>query len=271
MSSLFDLTGQVAVVTGSSQGIGRAIAERMAEHGARVVFSSRTLADCQACADAVNARHGEERAIAIACDVTDRSAIEALVAGTVDKWGRLDCAVGNALAPGSSTAWIEKIDLDEFDASLSGNVTNNVLLAKLAVPHMKRQGGGNIMFVSSSSGIAALEDFPAYGTVKAALNHLTKILAIQLGPLNIRVNSIAPGIVDTSGPSKERRFATKDTPLGRPAVPDEIAACAVWLASAGGAYATGSVVVVDGGQSLKGMTGPHDLRVFMRNGGVVPD
>lgn len=144
-----------------------------------------------------------ERAIAIVCDVTDRAAIKALVDGTVDKWGRLDIAVGNACWPRvRRPCGIEKIDLDEYDASLRGNVTNNLYLAQLAVPHMRRQGGGNIMFVSSSSGIAAVEDFPAYGTVKAALNHLTKILAIQLGSLNIRVNAIAPGIVDTSGPSK---------------------------------------------------------------------
>ena len=274
---LFDLAGQVAVVTGSSHGIGRAIAERMAEHGARVVFSSRSLDDCRARADAVNQRYGpcadgEERAIAVACDAGDRPQLARLIEQTMERFGRIDCVVGNALVPGSEQAWIEKLDMENFTTWFEGNVTNNAYLAQLATPIMRTQGGGSIIFISSTSGIAALEDYLGYGTSKAALAHLARILAVQLGPHNIRVNAIAPGIV-ASRPADEggewsdpedREIGTGQTPLGRPGTPDEIASCAVWLASPGGTYATGGVFVVDGGQSLKGMTGPHDLRMARR-------
>jgi NAD(P)-dependent dehydrogenase (short-subunit alcohol dehydrogenase family) len=268
---LFDLTGQVAIVTGSSAGIGCAIATRMAEHGARVAFSSRTLADCQARADAVNAAYGEERAIAVACDMLRRPDIATLVERTMDKWGRIDCAVGNALVGGSDQAWIEKLDIENFTQWFEGNVTNNAYLTQLVTPIMRTQGGGSVIFVTSSAGIAALEDYLGYGSSKAALAHLARMLAVQLGPHNIRVNAIAPGIVASRGldtgewsDPEERAIGTGQTPLGRPGTPDEIAACAVWLASPGGAFATGGVFVVDGGQTLKGMTGPHDVRTHRR-------
>jgi len=269
---LFDLTGQVAVVTGSSQGIGRAVGERMAEHGARVVFSSRTLDACRARADAVNDRFGEERAIAIACDMLERPQLAALIEGAMNHWGRIDCVVGNALVDGPQQAWIEKLDIENFTVWFEGNVTNNAYLAQLVIPIMRDQGGGTIIYISSTSGIAALEDYIGYGSSKAALSHLARILAVQLGPLNIRVNAIAPGIIASRGwdpdgewsNQEERDIGTGETPLGRPGTPDEIASCAVWLASPGGTFATGGVFVVDGGQSLKGMTGPHNLRSFRR-------
>ena len=269
---LFDLTGQVAVVTGSSHGIGRAIAERMAEHGARVVFSSRTIDTCRARADAVNERFGEERAIAIACDMLDRPQLGRLIERTMDQWGRIDSVVGNALVDGPAQAWIERLDIEHFTIWFEGNVTNNAYLAQLVTPIMRAQGGGTIIYVSSTSGIAALEDYIGYGSSKAALSHLARILAVQLGPLNIRVNAIAPGIIASRGwdpegewsDAEERLIGTGETPLGRPGTPDEIASCAVWLASPGGTYATGGVFVVDGGQTLKGMTGPHNLRAFRR-------
>ena len=190
----------------------------------------------------------------------------------MERFGRIDCVVGNALVPGSEQAWIEKLDMENFTTWFEGNVTNNAYLAQLATPIMRTQGGGSIIFISSTSGIAALEDYLGYGTSKAALAHLARILAVQLGPHNIRVNAIAPGIV-ASRPADEggewsdpedREIGTGQTPLGRPGTPDEIASCAVWLASPGGTYATGGVFVVDGGQSLKGMTGPHDLRMARR-------
>jgi NAD(P)-dependent dehydrogenase (short-subunit alcohol dehydrogenase family) len=269
---LFDLSGQVTVVTGSSQGIGRAIGERMAEHGARVVFSSRSLEACQTRADAVNDRYGEERAIAVACDAMERPQLANLIDRAMQQWGRIDTLVGNALVDGPQQAWIEKLDIENFTSWFEGNVTNNAYLAQLVSPIMRAQGGGSIIFISSTSGIAALEDYLGYGSSKAALSHLTRILAVQLGPYNVRVNAIAPGIIASRGwdpegewsDAEDRRIGTGDTPLGRPGTPDEIASCAVWLASPGGTFAAGSVVVVDGGQTLKGMTGPHDLRTARR-------
>jgi len=266
---LFDLTGQVAIVTGSSEGIGRAIAERLAEHGSRVVFSSRTSAACERRAAEVNDRLGDDRAIALTCDVTDRGQLRHLVDATLDRWGRIDTLVGNALVEGDTSPWIERLDESSFTTWFEGNVTNNAYLAKLVVPGMRAQGGGTIVFISSTSGVAALEDYLGYGTAKAALNQLARILAVQLGRHRVRVNAVAPGIVasrgtDEWGTEEEQSIAVGDVPLGRLGTPDEIAACVVWLASPGGAFTTGQVFVIDGGQTLKGMAGPHDLRVARR-------
>jgi NAD(P)-dependent dehydrogenase (short-subunit alcohol dehydrogenase family) len=268
-SDLFDLNGQVAIVTGSSLGIGRSIGERLAEYGARVAFSSRTLQLCQERASEVNTRWGEERAIAVRCDASSRPDLRALVDTTLDRWGRIDTVVGNALVSGDTGAWIERFDEENFTTWFDGNVTNNAYLAKLVTPGMRSRGSGSIIFVSSSSGVAALEDYLGYGTSKAALNHLARILAIQLGPYNIRVNTVAPGIVASQGPElwgtpEEQAIGVGGIPLSRLGTPDEIAACVVWLASPGGSFATGQTFVVDGGQSLKGMDGPHKLRQFRR-------
>jgi NAD(P)-dependent dehydrogenase (short-subunit alcohol dehydrogenase family) len=265
---LFDLTGQVAIVTGSSQGIGRACAERLAEHGSKVVFSSRTLADCEARANAVNDRFGEERAIAVRADMTDRSQLKNLVDTTLNKWARIDTMVGNALVGADPSPWIEHFNEDSFTGWFEGNVTNNAYLTKLVSPQMRTQGGGSVVFISSVSGVAAQEDYLGYGTSKAALNHLARVLALQLGPSNVRVNAVAPGIVASRGVenwgSEEDQRIGITCPLGRLGTPDEIAGCVVWLASPGGTFVTGSTLVVDGGLTLKGADGPHDLRVFRR-------
>lgn len=268
---LFDLSGQVVVITGSSEGIGKAIGERMAEHGAQVAFSSRRQDACQARADAVNDRYGPGRAIAVACDISQRPQIAHLVEATMHAFGRIDCAIGNAKATGATQAWIEKLDIDDFTTWFEGNVTNNAYLAQLVSPIMRAQGGGSILFTASTAGVVTMEDQLGYGASKAALLHLTRMLAVQLGPYNIRVNALAPGIVASRGTdqgqwsSEEARAqGVGQTPLGRPGTPDEIAACAVWLSGPGGAYATGGTFVIDGGQTLKGMDGPHRLRVWMR-------
>ncbi len=192
-----------------------------------------------------------------------------LIDTTLDHWGRIDTLVGNALVSGDTTPWIEKLDEENFTVWFEGNITNNAYLAKLAVPQMRKRRSGSIIFTASSSGIAALEDYLGYGSSKAALIHLARILAIQLGPYNIRVNAVAPGIVASQGPAEwgspeEQQIGVGSIPLGRLGTPDEIASCVVWLASPGGAFATGQAFVVDGGQMLKGMEGPHNLRQFRR-------
>jgi NAD(P)-dependent dehydrogenase (short-subunit alcohol dehydrogenase family) len=270
--SLFDMRGQVAVITGSSEGIGLACAAGMAAQGARVVISSRTAAACEARAAALNEQHGEERAIAVPCDVSDRDSLQHLVEATMDHWGRIDCVVGHASAPVEWSAWVEKVDEGALTESFAGNVTNNVGLTKLVVPIMRDQGGGSIIFTSSAAGVVALEDHLSYGIVKAALVHLARILAVQLGPLNIRVNAVAPGVIASRGlegsdwaDDELRRIGVGSTPLGRVGTPEEIAGCVVWLASPSGAFATGQVFVVDGGQTLKGMDGIHLMRNEMRD------
>jgi NAD(P)-dependent dehydrogenase (short-subunit alcohol dehydrogenase family) len=268
---LFDLTGRVAVVTGSTHGIGRACAERLAEHGARVVFSSRSAADCEARALATNERWGADRALAIPCDVGDAAQVRELVRGTVARWGRLDIVVGNARTEIRGTSWLERIDPDSMTAALVGSVTNNLVLAQEAVPHLREQGGGSIVFVASTAGTAALEEHLPYGVAKAALIHMAAILAVQLGPANVRVNTVSPGVIAARGldapewsDGERAAVVTGPTPLGRPGTPDEIAGCVVWLASPSGAFATGKDFVVDGGQTLKGMEGPHEYFELMR-------
>jgi NAD(P)-dependent dehydrogenase (short-subunit alcohol dehydrogenase family) len=257
MRDFFDLSGQVAVVTGSSQGIGRACAEALAAHGSRVVFSSRTLADCERRASEVNAITGDERAIAIRCDMSVEDDIRALVAGTLEHWGRIDTLVGNALVDSGGTSWVEKVDITQMTDALIGNISNNLLLAQLVVPTMRQRGSGSIIYTASSAGVAALEEHLAYGVSKAGLIHMARVLAVQLGPYNVRVNCISPGIIDSREPGEHDPLVTANTPLGRPGTPDEIAGLVVWLASPSGAFATGSNFVVDGGQTLKGMEGPH--------------
>jgi NAD(P)-dependent dehydrogenase (short-subunit alcohol dehydrogenase family) len=268
---LFDLTGRVAVVTGSTHGIGRACAERLAEHGARVVFSSRSAADCEARALATNERWGADRALAIPCDVGDAAQVRELVRGTVARWGRLDIVVGNARTEIHGTSWLERIDPDSMTAALVGSVTNNLVLAQEAVPHLREQGGGSIVFVASTAGTAALEEHLPYGVAKAALIHMAAILAVQLGTANVRVNTVSPGVIAARGldapewsDGERAAVVTGPTPLGRPGTPDEIAGCVVWLASPSGAFATGKDFVVDGGQTLKGMEGPHEYFELMR-------
>lgn len=266
MDNLFDLTGKVALVTGSSQGIGRATAERLAEHGAKVVFSSRTLADCEARAATVNSRWGEERAIAIACDTGDQQQVRDLAAGALAHWGRVDILVGNALVANSGTSWIEKFDPEQMTHALVGNITNNLILTQAVVPGMRENGSGSVVYISSTAGVAALEEHLPYGVAKAGLAHMARILAVQLGPSNVRVNCVSPGVIASRGRDSpewadgtRERIVAGPTPMQRAGTPDEIAGCIVWLASPSGGFATGQNFIVDGGQTLKGMHGPHEM------------
>ncbi len=266
MDDLFDLGGRVAVVTGSSQGIGLACATRMAERGARVVISSRTAETCEQRARELNDRCGAGRAVAVPCDVEEPDQIRALVARSIDAFGRIDCVVGNALVASRGTSWVGRTDESEMSRSLIGNVSNNLLLAKLVVPLMQEQGSGSIVYIASTAGVVAMEEQLAYGVSKAALIHMARILAVQLGPHDIRVNCVSPGLIASRGrdspeyaDGERERVIAGPTPLGRVGLADEIAGCVVWLASPGGAFATGQNFVVDGGQTLKGMHGPHDL------------
>jgi NAD(P)-dependent dehydrogenase (short-subunit alcohol dehydrogenase family) len=190
--------------------------------------------------------------------------VRALVTSTLDRWGRIDTLVSNAPVPSTGTSWVERTSLDEMTASLVGNVTNNLLLAQLVAPTMRAQGGGSIIYISSSGGIVAFEDHLAHSVANAGLAHMTRVLAVQLGPHNVRVNAVSPGVIASRGidasawaDDELRRVVTGDTPLQRVGTADEIAGCVVWLASPSGGFATGQNFVIDGGQTLKGMDGPH--------------
>ncbi|HWI85358.1 MAG TPA: SDR family oxidoreductase [Sphingomonas sp.] len=251
---LFDLTGKVAIVTGSSRGIGRAIAEAYAAAGARVVISSRRQLACDDVAAAINASHSEERAIAIAASISDKAALESLVAQTRERLGRIDLLVCNAASnpyygpmAGISDAQFRKI----FD----NNVLANHWLIAMVAPEMIERKDGAIIIVSSIGGLIGSDVIGAYNVSKAADFQLVRNLAVEFGPHNVRVNAIAPGVIRTDfaralweDPAAEAELR-RVTPLGRIGEPAEIAGTAVFLASKAGAYVTGQGIVVDGGLS----------------------
>jgi NAD(P)-dependent dehydrogenase (short-subunit alcohol dehydrogenase family) len=252
---LFKLEGQVAIVTGSSRGIGRAIAERLAEHGARVVISSRKLAPCQDVADAINQRHGEERAIAVAANISSKTELQAMVDATRARWGRIDVLVCNA-ASNPYYGPLAGISDDQFRKILDNNIVSNHWLIGMVGPEMTQRRSGSIVIISSIGGLRGSPIIGAYCISKAADMQLARNLAVEFGPHNVRVNCIAPGLIKTDfaralweDPAllAERNAST---PLRRIGHPDEIAGAAVFLASAAGSFMTGQTLVIDGGVTI---------------------
>ena len=258
---LFDLTGRVAVITGSSRGIGLAIAWRMAEHGAKVVISSRKPAPCDAAAAEINARHGEGRAIAVPANISSKDDLKRLVDETMGAWGRIDVLVCNAASNPYFGPTLGVGD-DQFRKILENNVIANNWLISLVVPQMLERREGSVIIVSSIGGMRGSPVIGPYNVSKAADFQLARNLAVELGPQNIRVNCIAPGLVRTDfaralweNPEILKR-ATATTPLMRIGEPDEIAGAAVFLASPASSFVTGQAIVVDGGSTISsGMIG----------------
>lgn len=248
---LFDLKDKVAIITGSTLGIGKAIAERMAEHGAKVVISSRKPDACNIVAAEINAKYAES-AIAVPCNISDKEALQNLVDQTLAKWGRIDTLVCNAaINPyyGSSADMPDEV----FDKIMATNVKSNHWLAHMVLPHMIRQRDGSIIIVSSVGGLIGSTTIGTYCISKAADFQLARNLACEFGPHNIRVNCIAPGIIKTKfaralweDPAVHDRV-TETAPLRRIGQPDEIAGAAVFLASPAGNFMTGQQIVIDGG------------------------
>ncbi|MFD0849027.1 SDR family NAD(P)-dependent oxidoreductase [Sphingosinicella xenopeptidilytica] len=254
---MFDLTGKVAVVTGSSRGIGRAIAEAYVEAGVRVVISSRKQSACDAVAGTINARYGEERAIAVAASLSDKSALEALIAKTRQRFGHIDLLVCNA-ASNPYYGPMAGISDEQFRKIFDNNVLANHWLIRMVAPGMIERREGAIIVVSSIGGLIGSDVIGAYNVSKAADFQLVRNLATELGPHNVRINAIAPGVIRTDfaralweDPEAEAALR-RATPLGRIGEPEEIAGTAVFLASKAGAYVTGQAIVVDGGSTIKG-------------------
>ena len=247
---LFDLTGKVAIVTGSSRGIGRAIAEGFAEAGARVVISARNEAPCEEVAAAIRAKGGE--AMAVTCRISDHAQIENLVAQTRQAWGGVDILVCNA-AINPHYGKLEDLTDQVFERMMTNNVLSNLWLAKLCVPDMKTKREGSIIFISSIGGLKSSTVIAMYGVTKAADIALCRSLAAEWGPEGVRVNCIAPGLVVTDFAralyeDPERRAKREaETPLRRLGQPEDIAGAALLLASKAGAFITGQTIVVDGG------------------------
>ena len=255
MRGLFDLTGKVAIVTGSSRGIGRAAAEALAEHGARVVISSRKQAACDEVAAAINARHGEGTALAIAASISDKAALQALVEGTQAIWGRIDVLVCNA-ASNPYYGPLAEIEDAQFRKILDNNVLSNHWLVQMVAPAMRERRDGSIVIVSSIGGLRGSSTIGAYNVSKAADFQLARNYAVEYGPDNVRVNCIAPGLVRTDfaralweDPETERR-STQGAPLRRIGEPHEIAGAVVYLASPASGFMTGQAIVIDGGVTI---------------------
>ena len=250
MKNLFDITGKVAIVTGGSRGIGRAICIRLAQHGAKVVVSSRKLEACQVVVDEIVAAGGV--AMAHAASISRKEELQALVNATVAAWGPVDILVCNAaLNPYFGPS--ENIPDDAYDRIMNGNVRSNLWLSNMVLPKMGERGSGSVIFVSSIGGFRGSATLGIYGVSKAADMQLARALAVEWGPRGVRVNSIAPGLVKTDfaralweDPANLKK-RTRDTPLHRIGEPDEIAGAAVFLASPASGFMTGQTVVVDGG------------------------
>jgi 3-oxoacyl-[acyl-carrier protein] reductase len=246
------LDGRVAIVTGASRGIGRAIAERFATEGASVVVNY--VAGSKA-ADAVvagiTARGGT--AVAIQADVSKRASVDELIAATLARFGRIDILVNNAGV--MITKGVMETSEEDWDLTIDVNLKGAYLCSKAVVPVMNRQEGGTIINMSSNSGLyhPSAMKFTEYVVSKAGLNGLTKALALALGP-HIRVNAICPGwirtdMVETIDPEVQQRILD-ETALGRWGTPDDIAASAVFLASDEAAFITGELLIVAGGRGM---------------------
>jgi len=252
---LFDLTNKVAIVTGSSRGIGLAIAAAMAEHGARVAISSRKQDACDEVAHAINAQHKDERAIAVAANISSKEDLQNLVDETRKAFGKIDVLVCNA-ASNPYYGPMAGISDDQFRKILDNNVIANHWLISMVAPEMLERGEGSIIIVSSIGGLTSSTMIGAYNISKAADFQLARNLAAEFGPRGVRVNCIAPGLVKTDfaralweNPDT-LKAVTRSTPLRRIGEPHEIAGAAVYLASPASTFMTGQAMIVDGGSTI---------------------
>jgi NAD(P)-dependent dehydrogenase (short-subunit alcohol dehydrogenase family) len=253
--SLFDLTGKVAIVTGSTRGIGRAMLDALAGQGARVVVSSRKQDACDQVAAELNARFGEGTALAVAASLSDKAALQSLVDETRRAFGHIDVLICNA-ASNPHYGPLGDIADDAFRKVLDNNILANHWLIQMVAPEMRARRDGSIIIVSSIGGLRGSPVIGAYCISKAADIQLARNLAIEFGPDNVRVNCIAPGLVKTDfaralWEDPERIKATNSTtPLRRIGEPEDIAGAAVFLASRAGAFMTGQAMVIDGGVTV---------------------
>jgi len=254
----FDLSGKVAIVTGASRGIGEAIAQHFAQAGAKVVVCARKLESLQTVADSINQAGGT--ALAMACHTGKPEQVQAVVAQTLAEWGRIDIVVNNA-ATNPHFGPLLNSDASQWDKTYEVNVKGYFWLIQAAAEAMQAQGGGSIINVASVAGLQPATAMGIYSISKAAVIAMTKQLAQELGPMNIRVNALAPGLIKTKFSSALwdnedlNQKIVAGTPLGRIGTVDEVAAAALYLASDAAAFTTGTVITMDGGSLVGGILG----------------
>ena len=253
MKNLFDLKGKVALVTGSTRGIGKSIAEELARAGAKVAISSRKAEACEEARKDLE-KQGFE-VIARPANISRKEDLQALVDATQQKWGRIDIAVANA-ASNPYYGPLTGLPDEAFDKIFANNVKSSLWLAAMTLPQMAERGSGSFIVVGSIGGIKANTVIGAYGMSKAADHHLVRNLAAEWGPKNVRVNAIAPGLVVTEfaralwEDEKRRKERVDATPLRRLGEPRDIGGIAVFLASEAAAFITGQCIVADGGVTI---------------------
>jgi NAD(P)-dependent dehydrogenase (short-subunit alcohol dehydrogenase family) len=258
MSEMFRLDGKVAIVTGSSRGIGRAIAETKAELGAAVVISSRKLEPCEAVRDSIIAKGG--RAIALTCNTGSKEPLAELLRVTLAAYGRLDTVVAN-VAVNPYYGPLAGVSDEQWDKIMSVNVKSTLWLANMSLPEIAKQGGGSFTLISSIGALHGNTAIPAYNVSKLAEIALMRNLAVEWGHAKIRVNAILPGLIKTDfakalwDDPKTMRQVEAGTPLGRIGETSDLGGVGAFLATPAAAYITGQTIVVDGGSTITSQFG----------------
>lgn len=254
-TALFDLTGKIALITGSSKGMGKSMAMGLAKHGASVVISSRKLDQCEATAAEINAACGEGSAVAIACNIGYKDQLQALVDQTHEKLGKIDILIANA---GVNPFYgpMSEIPDDAFDKILNSNIKSNHWLCQMVAPDMIEKGAGSMMITSSTGAFSGSQVLGTYSISKLADIALVRNLALELGPNGIRVNAICPGLIKTAfakalwdNPVAAQQ-ANEQTPLRRLGEPEDFEGVVVFLASDASSYMTGQALTVCGGTNM---------------------
>jgi NAD(P)-dependent dehydrogenase (short-subunit alcohol dehydrogenase family) len=247
---LFDLTGRIALVTGASRGIGKAVALLLAQHGATVAVTSRKTESCEEVAEEIRSAGGA--AEAMACHIGDPADITRAVDGLCERHGRIDILVNNA-ATNPYFGPVLEMDLAAYQKTVDVNIRGYFWASVEAGRRMREQGGGAIVNVASVNGVRPMDGQLVYSMTKAAIINMTQGFAKEYGRFKIRVNALLPGVTETKFASalhedlRTRAIVEKMLPLGRIAQPGEMAAAVLYLVSDGASYTTGSCITVDGG------------------------
>ena len=250
MLERFSLAGKVAVVTGGSRGIGKAISLALAEAGADVVVASRSQASCDEVARQIEA--SGRRALAVSTDVSDEAQVQRLFAETAGQFGRVDILINNAGIDPVSKPAVE-ITLDEWNWIMAVNLTGTFLCCREAARHMMAGDGGSIVNISSTTPHSGVPWLTAYSASKGGVEALTKQLAVEWAPKRIRVNAVIPGVINTEMIQHVMQNETllgkflRRTPMRRHAEPEEVVGAVLLLASDAASYMTGAMIAVDGG------------------------